>query len=157
MVHAVIEHIQPGEVLVLTMPQPEPVALVGELLATQVKVRGASAMLIDAAIRDVEELVKLGLPIWTRFIRAQGATKKQVGELNGTVTVGGATISSGDIIVLDTDGAVCVKRERATQILKASEERLERETRLREKLLAGQTSYDLHGLREYVAGKKVNK
>jgi len=157
MVHAVIEHIQPGEVLVLTMPQPAPVALVGELLATQVKVRGASAILIDAAARDVEELVKLGLPIWTRFIRAQGATKKQIGELNGTLTVGGATISSGDIIVLDADGGMCVKRERVAHVLKASEERLERETRLREKLLTGQTSYDLHGLREYVAIKKVNK
>ena len=39
MVHAAIEHIQPGEVVVLTMPEPSPVALVGELLATQVKVR----------------------------------------------------------------------------------------------------------------------
>ncbi len=137
MVHAVIEHIQPGEVLVLTMPQPAPAALVGELLATQVKVRGASAILIDAAARDVEELVKLGLPIWTRFIRAKGATKKQVGELNGTVTVGGTRISLGDIIVLDADGAVCVRRERATQVLKASEERLERETRLRENITRG--------------------
>lgn len=157
MVHAVIEHIQLGEVLVLTMPQPAPAALVGELLATQVKVRGASAILIDAATRDVEELVQLGLPIWTRFIRAKGATKQEVGELNGTVTVGGTSISSGDIIVLDADGAVCVKRERATMVLKASEERLERETRLREQLLAGQTSYDLHGLREYVASKKASK
>ena len=40
MVHAVIEQIQPGEVLVLSMPEPAPVALIGELLATQVKVRG---------------------------------------------------------------------------------------------------------------------
>ncbi len=75
MVHAVIEQIQPGEVLVLTMPEPRPVALIGELLATQVKVRRAAAILVDAAVRDVEELVKLGLPIWTRYIRVKGATK----------------------------------------------------------------------------------
>ena len=73
MVHAAIERIQPGEVLVLTMPEPRPVALVGELLATQVKVRGAAAILVDAAVRDVEELRELGLPIWMRFIRAAGA------------------------------------------------------------------------------------
>lgn len=150
MVHAVIEQIQLGEVLVLTMPEPAPIALVGELLATQVAIRGASAILADAAVRDVEELVKLGLPIWTRFIRAKGASKTKVGELNGTVVVGGTKISSGDIIVLDADGGVCIKRERAAQVLKASEERCEKEARLREKLLAGQTSYDLHGLREYV-------
>ena len=150
MVHAAIEQIQPGEVLVLTMPEPTPTALIGELLATQVKVRNAAAILVDAAIRDVEELVKLGLPIWTRFIRAKGATKTKVGELNGTVSVGEAYISPSDIIVLDADGGVCVKRERADEVLKAAESRFEREARLREKLEAGEISYDLHGLREVV-------
>jgi 4-hydroxy-4-methyl-2-oxoglutarate aldolase len=150
MVHAVIEQIQPGEVLVLSMPEPTPVALVGELLATQVKVRGAAAILVDAAIRDINELVELGLPIWTRFIRAKGATKTKIGQLNKTVTVGGAQISSGDIVVLDADGAVCIKQERADDVLKAAEERLTREAQLRKKLLAGEMSYDLHGLRDYV-------
>lgn len=89
MVHAVIEQIQPGEVLVLTMPDPSPVALIGELLATQVKVREAAAILVDGAVRDVEELVKLGLPIWARFIRVKGATKSVIGELNKPVWVGG--------------------------------------------------------------------
>jgi 4-hydroxy-4-methyl-2-oxoglutarate aldolase len=150
MVHAIIEQIQPGEVLVLSMPEPTPVALIGELLATQAKVRGAAAILIDAAIRDVNELIELGLPIWTRFIRVKGATKTKIGELNKTITVGGTQISSGDIIVLDADGGVCVKRERVGAVLKASEERLAKEAALRKKLLAGEISYNLHGLREYV-------
>jgi 4-hydroxy-4-methyl-2-oxoglutarate aldolase len=150
MVHAVIEQIQPGEVLVLTMPEPAPVALIGELLATQVKVRGAAAILVDASVRDVSELVELRLPIWTRFIRVRGAVKAKIGELNRTVTVGGAQISPGDILVLDADGAVCVRRERVDEVLKAAQERLGKENALRKKLLAGQTSYDLHGLRDYV-------
>lgn len=150
MVHAVIEKIQPGEVLVLSMPEPAPVALVGELLATQIKVRGAVGILVDASVRDMSELLELGLPIWSHFIRVRGATKTKVGELNRTVNVGGAQIASGDIVVLDADGAVCVKRERADEVLKASEERLAKESALRKKLLAGQLSYDLHGLRGYV-------
>jgi 4-hydroxy-4-methyl-2-oxoglutarate aldolase len=156
MVHAAIEQIQPGEVLVLTMPEPAPVALIGELLVTQVKVRDAAAILVDAAIRDVEELVKLGLPIWARFIRVKGATKTKVGELNGTVFIGRALISPSDIIVLDADGGVCVKCERAEEVLKASEERFEREARLREKLAASEISYDLHGLREVVEKNRRN-
>jgi len=154
MVHAVIEQIQPGEVLVLSMPEPAPVALIGDLLATQVKVKGAAGILVDASVRDVNELVELSLPIWSRYIRVRGATKTMIGELNGTVTVGGAKISNGDIVVLDVDGGVCVKRERADEVLKASEERLAKETALREKLLAGQISYDLHGLRETVERNK---
>ena len=42
MVHAVMAEVQPGEVLVLTMPEPRPVALVGDLLATQAKAHGAA-------------------------------------------------------------------------------------------------------------------
>ena len=154
MVHAVIEQIQPGEVLVLCMPEPAPVALIGELLATQVKVKKAAAILVDASVRDVSELVELGLPIWTHFIRVRGATKTKIGELNKTVMVGRTNISTGDIVVLDVDGAVCVKRERADAVLKASEERLVKEANLRKKLLAGEISYDLHGLRAYVEGNK---
>ena len=150
MVHAVIEQIQPGEVLVLSMPEPAPVALIGELLATQVKVRKAAGILVDAAVRDVEELVELGLPIWTRFIRVKGATKTKVGELNVPMTVGGTQISPSDILVLDIDGGVCVKRERVDEVLQASEARFEKEVRMRKKLLAGEISYDIHGLRSSV-------
>jgi len=154
MVHAVIEQIQPGEVLVLSMPEAAPVALIGELLATQVKVKKAAGILVDASVRDVSELVELGLPIWSRFIRVRGATKTKMGELNTTVTVGGMQITPGDVVVMDVDGAVCVKQERVDEVLKASEERLVKEAALREKLLTGQISYDLHGLRDYVERNK---
>jgi 4-hydroxy-4-methyl-2-oxoglutarate aldolase len=157
MVHAVIEHLQPGEVLVLSMPDPGPVALIGELLATQVKVRGAAAILVDAAIRDVEELANLGLPVWARFIRAKGATKTKIGELNIPVSVGGVRISPYDFVVLDADGGVCVSRERVKEVLQASEARLEREALLRKKLWLGEISYDLHGLREYVEKERSLK
>lgn len=150
MVHAAIEQIQPGEVLVLAMPEPAPVALIGELLATQVKVKKAAGILVDASVRDVSELIELGLPIWSHFIRIKGATKTKIGELNVTVTVGGMQIASGDVVVMDVDGAVCVKQARVDDVLKASEERLEKEATLRKKLLAGQISYDLHGLRATV-------
>lgn len=150
MAHAVIERIQPGDVLVLTMPEPEPVALIGELLATQVKVRGATGILVDAACRDVEELAQLGLPIWTRHVRVRGASKTQIGALDVTVTVGGARIAPGDIVVLDADGGVCIQRERVGEVLAAAQARREREARLREQLAAGELSYDLHRLREFV-------
>lgn len=148
MVHAAIEQIQPGDVLVLSMPDPRPIALIGELLATQVKFRGAAAILVDAAVRDVDELVNLGLPIWTRYIRVKAAGKAKAGTLNVPVTVGGARISPGDIIVLDSDGAVCIQSDRAEAVLQAAEGRFARETSLRNKLLAGELTIDLHGLRK---------
>lgn len=150
MVHAVLDQVQAGEVLVLTMPEPAPVALVGELLATQALVHGVAALLIDASVRDTEELRALGLPIWTRWIRVRGATKTSVGTINQAVKVGDATIAPGDILVLDADGAVVVAAGRAEQVLQASQEREEREATLRSKLQQGQLSYDLHNLRDLI-------
>jgi 4-hydroxy-4-methyl-2-oxoglutarate aldolase len=150
MVHAAMAAVQAGEVLVLTMPEPRPVALVGDLLATQAKTQGAAAILVDASVRDVEELAELGLPIWARWVRVKGAAKDIAGSIGQPVTVGGATIRNGDILVLDADGVAVVEHERIDEVLEASRERLERERLKREKLQAGGLSYDLDGLREKV-------
>jgi 4-hydroxy-4-methyl-2-oxoglutarate aldolase len=150
MVHAAMAGVQPGEVLVLTMPEPRPVALVGDLLATQAKVQGAAAILVDASVRDVEELAELALPIWARWVRVRGAAKDVAGAIGEPVVVGGATIRNGDVLVLDADGVAVVESERVDEVLAASRERAEREVVKRGKLQGGALSYDLDGLREKV-------
>ena len=153
MVHAVMDRAQPGDVLVLTMPGPEPVALIGELLATQAKERGVAGLLVDAAVRDTLDLRELGVPVWARWIRVRGATKTEVGALDEPVEVGGATIRPGDHVVLDDDGAVVVRHERIDEVLAASRERLEKERVKRAQLEGGALSYDLDGLRGRVEGQ----
>ena len=150
MVHAVMAAVQPGEVLVLTMPEPAPVALVGDLLATQAKAHGAAAILVDASVRDREELAELGLPIWARYVRIRGAVKATPGELDVPVEIGGTTIRPGDIVVLDADGAAVVERERMAETLDGARAREEAERVKRAKLQAGELSYDLDGLRAIV-------
>jgi 4-hydroxy-4-methyl-2-oxoglutarate aldolase len=152
MVHAAIAHAEPGDVLVLTLPQPAPVALIGDLLTTQAKLRGVAALLVDAAVRDVDELRELGLPVWARYVRVTGADKDTPGALDQPVVVGGATIRPGDVVVLDTDGAVVVERERLDEVLEASRARSERESEKRLLLQTGALSYDLDRLRERVEG-----
>lgn len=152
MVHAAIAATEPGEILVLTMPEPEAVALIGELLATQAKGRGAAAILVDAAVRDADELRELGLPVWARAIRVRGAEKSEAGTLDQPVEVGGATIAAGDAVVLDGDGAVVVARARVGEVLEASRARAERERVKRARLEAGELSYDIDGLRALVEG-----
>ncbi len=152
MVHAAVAHARPGDVLVLTLPDPEPVALLGDLLATQAKARGVAAVLVDAAIRDLEELSELGLPVWARWVRARGAEKRIVGALDEPVEVGGTVIRAGDLVVLDADGAVVVEQGRLDEVVAASRARAEHERVKRKQLEAGALSYDLDGLRERVEG-----
>ena len=152
MVHAAMDRVQPGDVLVLTMPEARPVALLGELLATQAKGRGAAAVLIDAAVRDTEELRELGIPVWARWIRVRGANRAEVGEIDVPVEVGGAAISPGDAVVLDADGAVVIAKERIEEVARASLERAENEDAKRARFEAGELSYDIYGIRERVEG-----
>ena len=148
MVHAAMAAVRPGDVLVLTMPAPAPVALVGDLLATQAKVHGAAALLVDAAVRDVDELAAVELPIWARWVRVKGATKTGHGELDVSVTVGGARIATGDVLVLDADGVAVVPRDRVGEVLAAALEREAREAIKRERLQGGALSWEIDGLRE---------
>jgi 4-hydroxy-4-methyl-2-oxoglutarate aldolase len=150
MVHAAMERVEPGDVLVLTMPEPAAVALVGELLITQAARRRAAAVLVDAAMRDVDELAAIGLPVWARWIRIRGATKTQPGAIDEPVEVGGCTIEPGDAVVLDADGVAVVPRGRVGEVLAASRARAEKETVKRAALEAGGLSYDLDGLRALV-------
>ena len=152
MVHAAVASARPGDVLVLTMPDTTPVALIGDLLATQALDQGITAMLVDGAVRDLDELRELGLPIWTRFVRAQGATKEHVGALDTRVVVGGAEIDPGDVIVLDADGAVVVKADRVDEVASAAQDREARERELRARYAAGERSYDVNDLRRLVEG-----
>jgi 4-hydroxy-4-methyl-2-oxoglutarate aldolase len=151
MVHAAIERIEAGDVVVLAMPDEEPVGLIGELLVTQIQRRGAAAILSNGAMRDVAELRRMGLPIWSRFVRAKGATKKAPGALDVPVTIGGIVVAPGDLVVLDADGATSVPAARLDEILEKAEARLRWEGAMRERLQAGELSFDIHGLREFVA------
>jgi 4-hydroxy-4-methyl-2-oxoglutarate aldolase len=152
MVHALIATANPGDVLVLTSPEPAPFAFIGELLATQAKTRGAAAFLVDAAVRDLDELAAIGLPVWARFVRAQGATKGELGKLDVPVVVGGAEINPGDLIVLDCDGAMALPAGRIDEVLPLALERERREAEMRVRYAAGELSYDVQGIRALVEG-----
>lgn len=150
MVHAAIERIRPGDIVVLTMPEPRAVALVGDLLATQMIAAGAAGLLVDGSVRDAEDLATMGLPIWARWICVRGAAKKVVGELDVPVSVGGTTIAPGDLVVLDTDGACAIAQPRVEDVLVAARQRAENETKNRERYLRGERSYDINDLRKVV-------
>jgi 4-hydroxy-4-methyl-2-oxoglutarate aldolase len=146
-VHELVARIQPGEIAVLTMPEAAPVALIGDLLVTQLRERGAAAILVDASVRDVEQLRTMGVPIWTRWIRVRGAAKDTRGQVDADVEIGGATIRTGDIVILDADGVAVVPADEAERAVELAAARERKEAASRAKYLDGQISYDLYGFR----------
>lgn len=146
-VHEVMTYAAPGDVLILTMPIPEPVALMGELLACQAHHKGIAGVLVDGSIRDIAPLRSLGLPIWTRHIRARGATKTKRGQIDVRVLIGGCLINPGDIVVMDDDGAVAIAKTEVESVIRSSEIRLQKESALLERYRSGELSYDIYGMR----------
>lgn len=147
-VHRVLDTVRPGDVVVISVPEPWSTAVVGELLALQARTRGAAALLVDGAVRDADELVALGLPVWARSVCAAGPAKDAPGELQVRVAVGGAKIEPGDLVVLDGDGAVAVPAARCAEVLAAAEARYAHELCLHERLAAGESTLDAMGLRQ---------
>jgi 4-hydroxy-4-methyl-2-oxoglutarate aldolase len=148
MIHAAIEVIEPGDILVVATTAPSTNGMFGELLATSVMARGCVGVVVDAGVRDIADLRRLGLPVWSRAVHASGTVKATPGSVNVPIVCGGATVGPGDVVVADDDGVVVVERERAAQVLQAALERLGRETEVRARLAAGELGVDFYGFRE---------
>ena len=147
MIHAAVEVCRPGDVLVVTTTAPSTHGMFGELLASSLMARGVRGLVMDAGVRDTEELREMGFPVWTRHVSCQGTVKSTPGSVNVPVTLGGAIVHPGDVICADDDGVVVVERQRAAWVLDASTQRLAKEAAMRERLRAGELGVDIYGLR----------
>jgi 4-hydroxy-4-methyl-2-oxoglutarate aldolase len=112
---------------------------------------GCVGLIIDSGVRDSAELNEMGFPVWGRGIHSAGTAKATPGSVNVPVTLAGAAISPGDVIVADDDGVVVVPRAEAGAALEATRQRLDKETATRARLEAGELGVDFYGLRDKLA------
>ncbi|HKZ20066.1 MAG TPA: 4-carboxy-4-hydroxy-2-oxoadipate aldolase/oxaloacetate decarboxylase [Acidimicrobiia bacterium] len=148
MIHAAVEVIEPGDILVVATKSPSTHGMFGELLAVSVRSRGCAGLVINAAVRDVADLRTMGFPVWARAIHAAGTTKTGLGSVNLGITFEGITVEPGDVVVADDDGVAIVERERAREVLAAARQRLEKEEETRRRLASGELGLDIYGFRQ---------
>jgi len=151
MIHAAVEVCQEGDILVVATTAPSTHGMFGDLLASSLQVRGVRGLVIDAGVRDTADLRDMDFPVWTRHVSCQGTVKATPGSVNVPVTIGGITITPGDVVCGDDDGVVLVERAEADWALERSLARLDKEEGTRVRLLAGEHGVDLYGLRAKLA------
>jgi RraA family protein len=116
-IHEVINHVQPGDIIVINGQGDTNRALIGELITEKLLVRGAVGMIIDGAARDVDVLEEIGFGVWARAVNPAGPYKNGPGQINIPVAIGGVVVNPGDIICADSDGVIVIPAAEAVSSL----------------------------------------
>ena len=117
MIHAAMQIAKPGDVLVIDGKGDTTCALMGTIMMNACIQLGIAGVVIDAAVRDSEEIVELGFPVYAVGTNPNGPTKFVPGRLNHPVSVGGVTVHPGDLIIGDADGITVLERAKAPMML----------------------------------------
>ena len=147
MLHVAISRARPGDALVVTVDGFIEAGGWGELATVAAQLRGIKGLVIDGAVRDVAAIRRLGFPVFSRGISIKGTTKRERGELNHPICIGGVQVNPGDFVVGDGDGVVIVPQNEIEQIIVKAHEIKQRERQMLRELSEGRLTLDILGLR----------
>jgi 4-hydroxy-4-methyl-2-oxoglutarate aldolase len=136
-----------GSILVAAMGGEVRKAVFGDVLARIAKRRSLRGAVIDAAVRDTDNIRRLELPVLCRARALRTPSKRCWGTLGEPVTIGRVTIATGDWIVADSDGGVVIPIARAPQAMASAQAIAAREDELVRRAIAGEPTTDQLGLR----------
>jgi len=138
----------PGNVIVINNGSNF-IAPWGGLATLSCKGRGIEGVIVDGAVRDVDEIRALNYPIFSSAIVPNAGDPKGMGEINAEISCGGQTVRPGDFIVGDDSGVVVIPKERAYEIARRAKEVEKTESRLYEEIRRGSTLSQVAKLKKW--------
>lgn len=134
-----VEASGPGKVLMIDV-DGVPISTFGGNASMAAAKRGATAVVIDGACRDVDEIQDAGLWLASRWVApTTGKTRLSLRSMGEPVTIGGVRVAQGDLVVGDDTGLVVVPRARLTEILARAEAVLEVDDKVAQGIRDGQS------------------
>ena len=146
MLHKALEKAQEGDVIVATVGGEYDYGYWGDLMSVQAKAKNLGGLAIDGCIRDSEEIIEMGFPIFSRGASIRGTIKSTLGLINYPINFGGTVVNPGDLILGDDDGMVVVRFQDCKEVLTKSKERIQKEKIKAKALISGITSVEINKL-----------
>jgi 4-hydroxy-4-methyl-2-oxoglutarate aldolase len=147
MIHVAMELCKPGDVLIAACTADSDSGFFGDLLAESAMARGVRALVLEGGVRDTASFQKMGFPVWSKAISAQGTVKETLGAVNIPIVCADQVVYPGDVVVADDDGVVLVKRLDAEQVLQKGLERERKEKEKRAMFAEGTLGLDIYNMR----------
>jgi len=117
MIRKAIDTAKPGDVLVVNAHGCRERAVLGGSVAIDMLKRGVLALVVDGAVRDVEEMKALEFPVFARnAVARSGTTESGWGEVNLPIACGGVVVFPGDVVVADSGGLLVVPAPDVTEV-----------------------------------------
>jgi len=138
----------PGDVIVIYNGSTG-VAPWGGLATLSCKNKGIEGVVVDGAVRDVDEIRAMNYPVFSSGIVPNAGEPKGMGEINAEITCGGQMVKPGDFIVGDESGVVVIPKERAYEIARRAKEVEKTESRLYEEIRRGKTLSQVANLKKW--------
>src|SRR6266704_412199 len=133
-----IDRAKAGDVIVIDVGGG-PTAVWGELASNSCLVKGVAGVVIDGAVRDLDTILELNFPCFSRHVAPHAGEPKGLGEIGSEIEAGGQKVRTGDWIVGDESVLIVVAREQAVEMANRALDVLERENRIREEIKRGGT------------------
>jgi 4-hydroxy-4-methyl-2-oxoglutarate aldolase len=148
MLHKGLERAEPGDVLLVTVggELTYGYGYMGGLMVTSALARKVGGLVIDGCVRDSEEIVEKGFPVFCRGTAIKGTAKATLGLINYPIDFGGMIVNPGDLILGDDDGLVVVACDECEAVLAKSLSRDAMEAEKSKVLEAGVSSVEFNKL-----------
>ncbi len=117
MVHKAIDIIEPGDVVIVDAGSSRGNAVLGDLVSSKAKHRGAAGFVVDGLVRDLPTINEIDFPVFARGTTPIGPLHRGPGELNFPIACGGIVVNPGDIVVGDAAGVVVIPIAIAEELL----------------------------------------
>ncbi len=143
-----IEDANKGDVIVIDACEGKD-AVWGELASWSCKVKGIVGVVIDGAVRDIEEIRKIKLPIFAKHFTPTAGEPRGFGEINTSIICAGQRVDPGDWIVGDDSGVIIIPKVKSQEIANRAIDVFEKENRLREEIKRGSTLSEVTYLKKW--------